>query len=68
MIFYENNGFYVEDLGLGPGAFLRLYNWTIIYDNMLVNIGQSYIVFNILPSDDAFKRVKLKIYGGPLTG
>jgi hypothetical protein len=38
----------IKDLGIGYGAFVKLTRPLILRDNFLLNMGESYIVANIL--------------------
>ena len=37
--------YYLKDLGHGFGTFIKVITWTRIINNMLINIGENYIVF-----------------------
>lgn len=42
--------YYIKDLGIGFGVFKRMENGlAVLKDNMLVNVGEAYIVVNLLP-------------------
>lgn len=41
------DGFFIKDLGVGYGVFTETIGPVIIKDNMLVNMGESYIVTNL---------------------
>ena len=61
--------YYILDLGCGFGTFRKLINETIITDNFLINIGNSYIVFtynDINNNEDILKTLRLKIFSGNL--
>ncbi len=54
----------VKDLGIGYGAFVKLTAPLILRDNYLLNMGESYIVANLIRSsqpDDSMK-LRLKIF------
>ena len=38
----------IKDLGIGYGAFVKLNGPLILRDNFLLNMGESYIVANLL--------------------
>jgi len=40
----------------------------VLKDNHLLHAGQSYIVVNLLPSEDDNPRLRLKLFGGPGAG
>ena len=61
--------YYILDLGCGFGTFRKLINETIITDNFLINIGNSYIVFTYNDNnnnEDILKTLRLKIFSGNL--
>ena len=39
--------YYLKDLGHGFGTFIKITTWTRISNNMLLNIGENYIVFTL---------------------
>ena len=42
--------YFIKDLGIGFGVFKRMENIpAILKDNMLINVGEAYIVVNLLP-------------------
>jgi hypothetical protein len=38
----------IKDLGIGFGAFFKLNSPLVLRDNFLLNMGESYIVANLL--------------------
>ena len=38
----------IKDLGVGYGVFVRQENPISLKDNMLINVGEAYIVVNII--------------------
>jgi hypothetical protein len=38
----------IKDLGIGFGAFVKLNGPLVLRDNFLLNMGESYIVANLL--------------------
>ena len=61
--------YYILDLGCGFGTFRKIINETIITDNFLINIGNSYIVFTYNDNnnnEDILKTLRLKIFSGNL--
>ena len=66
--------YYILDLGCGFGTFRKLIIDTIITDNFLINIGNSYIVFTYDDRNnykneedkDIIKILRLKIFSGTL--
>ena len=63
MIRYDENKckYYIKDLGSGYGTFIKLINPLKITNNLLINIGESFIVFNL---DDDNKNISLKLFTG----
>ena len=45
----DDLNYYIKDLGKGCGTFIKIQEWTEIRNNLLLNIGDNYIVFS---SDD----------------
>jgi len=42
--------YFIKDLGIGYGVFKRMENRSFpLKDNMLLNVGEAYIVINLLP-------------------
>lgn len=41
------DNFFIKDLGIGYGVFTETIGPVMIKDNMLVNMGESYIVTNL---------------------
>ena len=80
----EMQGYYIKDLGIGFGVFKKMdtyglssgvtSGYVILRDNMLINLGEAYIVVNLLPEgidDDGsglHHTLKLKIFGGANNG
>mmetsp|Transcript_27821 Transcript_27821/g.26881 ORF Transcript_27821/g.26881 Transcript_27821/m.26881 type:complete len:134 (+) Transcript_27821:553-954(+) len=62
----------IKDLGIGYGAFVKLIEPLILRDNFLLNMGESYIVANLLKpmeemagivaKDKSPQRLRLKIF------
>ena len=44
--------YYLKDLGHGFGTFIKVISWTKIMNNMLINIGENYIVFTFGESEE----------------
>lgn len=66
MIYYHNSSFYLKDLGLGTGTFVRLTETLSIKSGVLVNIGESYVFFNILDREHkvGLPGLAIKVYSG----
>ena len=61
--FDENSKkYYIKDLGNGFGTFIKLINETKIKDNLLINIGETYIVFSF--KNETEKEIIIKIFTG----
>ena len=45
-IYYNNEKFFLKDLCVGKGTFIKLKNDIIIKENTIVNIGETYLVFS----------------------
>ena len=48
----DNGNYYVKDLGKGFGTFIKVQNWNELKNNLLLNIGENYIVFSYGDEDD----------------
>jgi len=44
--------YYLKDLGRGFGTFIKIQEWTELVNNLLLNIGENYIVFSFGDEDD----------------
>lgn len=70
----EKRQYFIKDLGIGFGVFKRMENGlAVLKDNMLVNVGEAYIVVNLLPEGAeeqgrSYDTLKLKMFGGPNNG
>jgi hypothetical protein len=58
----ESKKYYIKDLGNGFGTFIKLINETKIKDNLLINIGETYIVFSFKNENE--KEIIIKIFTG----
>ena len=45
-IYYNQQKYYLKDMGIGYGTFIKLLNETTIKENTIVNIGESYLIFS----------------------
>ena len=43
----DDLNYYVKDLGKGFGTFIKIQEWTEIKNNLLLNIGENFIVFSL---------------------
>ena len=62
MIRYDENNqkYYIKDLGSGYGTFIKLVSPLEIINNLLINIGDSFIVFTLDENDN----ITLKLFTG----
>lgn len=44
--------YYIKDLGRGFGTFIKIQEWTELKNNLLLNIGENYLVFSIGDDDE----------------
>jgi len=58
----DTKKFYIKDLGNGFGTFIKLINEEKIKDNLLINIGETYIVFSY--NDNNENELILKLFTG----
>lgn len=65
--------YYIKDLGLGTGVFIKFNDWITIKNNSLFNIGDDYILFcigcssqdeNFPIGEDNLYRLSIKIFSG----
>ena len=43
----DDLNYYIKDLGKGFGTFIKIQEWTEIKNNLLLNIGENFIVFSL---------------------
>ena len=43
----DDLNYYIQDLGKGCGTFIKIQEWTEIKNNLLINIGENYLVFSL---------------------
>jgi hypothetical protein len=48
----ETESYKIKDLGIGYGVFKKLDSTLELKDNHLINLGESYIVVNLLNQSD----------------
>ena len=46
--FIEESAYKIKDLGIGFGAFVKLEHQLELKDNHLVNLGESFIIVNLI--------------------
>ncbi|CAG9313681.1 unnamed protein product [Blepharisma stoltei] len=71
VIFYkiDKDSYWIRDLAKGFGVFVKLDYALILKNNMLINIGESFIVINLLKQNTEHSvRLILKVYGGNVAG
>ena len=56
---WNTKKYYIKDLGNGFGTFIKLINETKIKDNLLINIGETYIVFSFNDKNENDLMIKL---------
>ena len=63
---YDENNFkyYIKDLGSGYGTFIKLVESLKIKNNLLINIGDTFIVFSFGENDEKNENITLKIFTG----
>ena len=63
---YDENNFkyYIKDLGSGYGTFVKLIEPMKIKNNLLINIGETFIVFTINENEEKNDILILKIFTG----
>lgn len=64
-IFYDpdTTSYKIKDLGIGYGAFVKLTRPLALRDNFLLNMGESYIVANLIKgAEDQQVKLRLKIF------
>lgn len=66
----EKNSYFIQDLGIGQGAFVKIegshvLNKKIIKNNQMIGIGESFIIFNIIGDiHDSEVKIRLKLFAG----
>lgn len=59
----ESMSYKIKDLGVGYGAFVKLTRPLILRDNFLLNMGESYLVANLIKNpEDPVQKLRLKIF------
>ena len=59
---WEIKKYFIKDLGNGFGTFIKLINELKIKDNLLINIGETYIVFSFINENE--NELMIKIFTG----
>ena len=60
----NNHQYYIKDLGSGYGTFIKLVEPLKIKNNLLINIGDTFIVFSFKENDEKNENIILKIFTG----
>lgn len=55
----ETNSYWIKDLAKGFGVFLKLDFPLVLADNMMVSIGESFLVFSMSQT-----RMRIRLFGG----
>jgi hypothetical protein len=63
----DKNSYYIRDLCVGFGVFVRLDYTLILKDSMLFNIGESFLVVHFKNSND-YSEISIKVFGAGLSG
>ena len=58
--------FFIRDLGVGYGTFVRLDYPLIIKDNHLINIGESFLVANIIEKNEDLSHLSQQQIGSSM--
>ena len=68
VIYYkiDKGSYWIRDLCIGFGVFVRLDYTLILKDSMLFNVGDSFIVVNFKNSD--FSEITIRVFGAGMTG
>ena len=48
----DDLNYYIKDLGRGFGTFIKIQDWTELKNNLLLNIGDNYLVFSLGEDDE----------------
>eukprot|EP00356_Strombidium_inclinatum_P007549 CAMPEP_0170495206 /NCGR_PEP_ID=MMETSP0208-20121228/15076_1 /TAXON_ID=197538 /ORGANISM="Strombidium inclinatum, Strain S3" /LENGTH=159 /DNA_ID=CAMNT_0010771365 /DNA_START=723 /DNA_END=1202 /DNA_ORIENTATION=- len=70
----HSKAYFIKDLGIGFGVFKKMENGAaVLKDNMLINVGEAYIVVNLHPEGaedmgQSYQTLKLKMFGGSGNG
>lgn len=70
-IYYDliKDSYYVKDLAVGFGTFLRLSSQLVLKENYLLHMGDNFILVNLVENpDNNLPRLRLKLFGAPCSG
>ena len=48
----DDLNYYIKDLGRGFGTFIKMKEWTELKNNLLLNLGENYLVFSLGDDDN----------------
>ena len=69
MIYYcpDSENYYIRDLGIGPGVYIKLdYSYKLTSD-ILVNIGETHLYFRIVLSNSSYPNLLLVVFTKTIT-
>ncbi|CAI2370941.1 unnamed protein product [Moneuplotes crassus] len=55
---YDEQNYKIKDLGVGSGVFMKLDYPTPLRDNHLINIGESYLIINLISTSQRIKALE----------
>ena len=64
-ISFKSNGYFIRDLGIGFGTFLKVHDPFVIQDGTLVSFGDSFLIINLLSEKTVSNityKLKLTVY------
>ena len=68
MIYFDldEKAYFLHDLALGFGCFLRITDTMVLEDDFLISIGESFMLINLIhkTQSDIYPRLRVKIFGG----
>eukprot|EP00826_Nyctotherus_ovalis_P060226 TRINITY_DN8429_c0_g3_i6.p1 TRINITY_DN8429_c0_g3~~TRINITY_DN8429_c0_g3_i6.p1 ORF type:complete len:238 (+),score=62.24 TRINITY_DN8429_c0_g3_i6:140-853(+) len=67
----SENAYLIKDLGVGYGAYVKLVNPLVLKDNMLLSMGESFFIANLLAEDNDetnSTKLRIKVFSGPSNG
>eukprot|EP00826_Nyctotherus_ovalis_P021141 TRINITY_DN16768_c0_g3_i6.p1 TRINITY_DN16768_c0_g3~~TRINITY_DN16768_c0_g3_i6.p1 ORF type:complete len:279 (-),score=52.58 TRINITY_DN16768_c0_g3_i6:18-854(-) len=73
-ITYRANSYWIKDLGVGFGTFMKIDRPLIIQDGYIIMFGDSFLILNLLTDrfigkkEEEAPRLKVTVYAGPANG
>ena len=68
MIYFDlsEKAYFLHDLALGFGSFLRITETLVLEDDFLLSIGESFMLVNLIHKTqcDMYPRLRVKLFGG----